>query len=148
MKNSAAALAAACFVLGGALLSPLASPAHAGAAPGETAGAKGTHSPLACDRSALTAEERKRHFEELGPKLRALKTDVRELPDGYEFAFPSDAETYRLLAEWAAGERACCPFFDVDVRSTREKGPVFLSLTGREGVKGFIQDEGAAWLKK
>ena len=47
-------------------------------------------SPFACDRSALTAADRKRHFDELGPTLRGMVKNVRELPDGYEFQFPAD----------------------------------------------------------
>src|SRR5258705_6329162 len=58
-------------------------------------------SPFACDTSALTPEQRKRHFEELGPALRALRKDVRELADGYEFQFPSDGTTFGMLTEWA-----------------------------------------------
>lgn len=104
-------------------------------------------SPLACDRLALTAEQRRRHFDELGPTLRSLKTGFRDLPDGFEFQFPSDMKTYQLLAEWVAGERVCCPFFDIELRSDREGGPVWLRLTGREGVKQFMAVEGASWLK-
>jgi hypothetical protein len=102
---------------------------------------------LACDRLALTPEQRKRHFDELGPALRSLKTTVRELPDGFEFQFPSDMKTYQLVAEWAAGERVCCPFFEIDLRSEPEAGPLWLRLTGRDGVKEFIHAEGAAWIK-
>jgi hypothetical protein len=110
--------------------------------------AKANHdSPLACNRLALTPEQRKRHFEELGPTLRSLKTGVRELPDGFEFKFPADMKTYQLVAEWTAGERVCCPFFDINLRSEREGGPLWLRLTGRDGVKQFIQAEGATWLK-
>ena len=121
---------------------------------GSTAGAQARsatvkkESPFACDMTALTPEQRARHFEVLGPKLRVLRKEVRELPDGYEIEFMSDAATYLLLTEWAAGERACCPFFDLDVRSTREHGPLLLRLTGREGVKKFIEIEGASWLEK
>jgi hypothetical protein len=104
-------------------------------------------SPLACDRVALTPEQRKRHFDELGPTLRSLKTTARELPNGFEFQFPSDMKTYQLAAEWAAGERVCCPFFEIDLRSEPEGGPVWLRLTGRDGVKEFIHAEGAAWIK-
>jgi len=104
-------------------------------------------SPLACDRSTLTPEQRKRHFDELGPALRSLKTGYRELADGFEFKFPSDMKTYQLLAEWAAGERVCCPFFDIELRSEREGGPAWLRLTGRDGVKQFLAVEGASWLK-
>lgn len=104
-------------------------------------------SAFACDVSALTPAERKRHFEELGPALRALKKSVRELPDGYEFQFPADASTFALLTEWIAGERACCPFFEINLRVDREKGPLWLRLTGRDGVKQFIEAEAGAWLK-
>jgi hypothetical protein len=96
-------------------------------------------SPFACDRMALNPEERKRHFDELGPQLRELRKGVRELSDGYEFEFPSDKKTYALLNEWAVGERYCCPFFDISIRADRESGPVWLRLTGREGTKQFIR---------
>ena len=42
------------------------------------------------NRAALTAQARKRHFDELGPALRARKKNVRELRDGFEFEFPAD----------------------------------------------------------
>jgi hypothetical protein len=106
------------------------------------------NSPFACNRATLTPEARTRHFDVLGPKLRTLRQGVRELPNGYEFEFPSDTATYLLLTEWAGGERVCCPFFDIDVQSTREDGPLLLRLTGREGVKKFIEDDGAPWLKQ
>jgi hypothetical protein len=35
-------------------------------------GAATHESPFACDRLALNSEQRKRHFDELGPKLRTL----------------------------------------------------------------------------
>ncbi len=102
-------------------------------------------SPFACNRLALSPEARARHFNELGPALRALHQSVRELPDGYEFEFAPSAATYKLLAEWAGGEYLCCPFFDVDLRVTREGGPFWLRLTGREGVKQFIRADFARW---
>src|ERR1700752_2724761 len=57
-------------------------------------------SPFACNLSAFSAQERKRHFDELGPALRRLKTGVRELPAGYAFSFPNDSKTFGMLAEW------------------------------------------------
>jgi hypothetical protein len=115
---------------------------------GSLAETKRSESPFACNRLALTPEQRKRHFDELGPKLRSLKKSVRELPNGYEFEFSPDSNTVQLVAEWAVGERACCPFFDIDMRLEREGGSLWLTLTGREGVKQFIQADGAAWIKK
>jgi hypothetical protein len=109
--------------------------------------AQGRQSAFACKLLALTPEQRKRHFEELGPKLLSLKKRVRELPNGYEFEFPQDVNTVQLVAEWAIGEHACCPFFEIDMRLEREGGSFWLRLTGREGVKQFIQSEGAAWIR-
>lgn len=113
-----------------------------------SASAKGAESAFACNRLALTPEQRKRHFDELGPKLLTLKKSLRELPNGYEFEFPADSNTVQLVAEWAVGERACCPFFDIDMRLEREGGSLWLGLTGREGVKQFIHADGAAWIRR
>lgn len=103
--------------------------------------------PLVCRPSALTEEARRRRFEELGPALLARKTGVRELPDGYELTFPGDPETVRLLSEWTVGERACCPFLDIGLDLARDSGPLRLRLAGGNGVKQFIESEGAEWLK-
>jgi hypothetical protein len=130
-----AALAVA--VLGAFALSRVASRKAAQVEP--SAEAK-QESPLACDLSALNPEQRKRK-EELGATLRSLRKGVRELPDGVEFELPSDARAFQAAAEWASLERLCCPFFDFDLRLEREGGPLRLSLTGREGVKQFINAE-------
>ena len=105
-------------------------------------------SPFACDVKALSPAERKRHFEEVGPALRKLAAGVRELSDGYELQFPSDASTYKLLTEWAYQEKACCPFFDIAVRLDRERGPLWLRLTGRPGTKDFIKADFGPLLSK
>jgi hypothetical protein len=102
-------------------------------------------SAFACDRSALTAEARKRHFDELGPALRAMIKNVREVRDGFEFEFTPDPATVQLVSEWAAGEHLCCPFFDIDLRWEREGGAFWLRLTGREGAKQFIRADFARW---
>lgn len=103
--------------------------------------------PFACDMEALTPQLRRRHFDELGPMLRSLKRSVRQLPDGYEFEFPGDANTYSLLTEWSIQERACCPFFDINIRLDREGGPMWLRLTGREGTKEFVESEFGRWMR-
>jgi hypothetical protein len=102
-------------------------------------------SPFACNRLALTPEARARHFNELGPALRALHKSVRELPDGYEFEFAPSVSTFHLLSEWVGGEFLCCPFFDIDLRVSREGGAFWLRLTGREGVKQFIHEDFGRW---
>jgi hypothetical protein len=97
---------------------------------------------------ALTPAERRRHFDELGPALRKVAVAVRELPDGYDFQFPNDLATYKLLTEWAYQEKACCPFFDVAVRLDREHGPLWLRLTGRPGTKEFMKEDFGPWLAR
>jgi hypothetical protein len=111
-------------------------------------GVAATHeSPFACDRSALNPNERKRHFDELGPQLRRLVVQARELPDGYEFQFPGNRPTFELIAEWSAGEHLCCPFFDIDLRLDREGGATRIRLTGRPGTKEFIRTDFKTWFK-
>jgi hypothetical protein len=105
-------------------------------------------SPFACDRLALDGEARRRHFEVLEPALRGLRKSVRELPNGYEFQFPSDPKTIAMVAEWAAGERLCCPFFDIQLQMEKEGGPFWMRLTGRRGTKDVIKADFAEWMKQ
>jgi hypothetical protein len=104
-------------------------------------------SPFACNTEALTPEIRKRHFQVLGPMLISLRKDVRELADGYELEFPNDEKTYQILTEWAYQESLCCPFFEINLRLEPERGALVLRLTGREGTKAFIQQDGKRWVQ-
>jgi hypothetical protein len=104
-------------------------------------------SPFACDITALSSAERTRHFVELGPALRDLRTGVRELDNGYELQFPGDPKTVSMLTEWAVQEHRCCPFFDIELRFDREGGSSWLRLTGRKGTKEFIKVDGAKWIE-
>ncbi|HEY1342908.1 MAG TPA: hypothetical protein VGF59_35640 [Bryobacteraceae bacterium] len=110
---------------------------------GLLAGAQGP--PFACDRMALDPAARHRHFEVLGPELRAMHRQIRELPGGFEFEFPADLAAVQKIAEWAAGERLCCPFFDIDLRLPHDRGSLWLRLTGRSGVKEFIRADFDRW---
>jgi len=105
-------------------------------------------SPFACSPSALSPTERKQHFEEYGPRLRTRLQGIHELPNGYDFTFAADPDTYRTLAAWMYQERLCCPFFDLELRIDREGGPLRLRLTGREGVKEFIAAEFEPWFQR
>jgi hypothetical protein len=96
-------------------------------------------SPLACNRHAFSAEERKRHFDVLIPALRSRIKSVEESVDGYQFEFHSDEATFELVAHWADGERLCCPFFEIEL--DHEAGAVWLRLKGPDGAKKFIRAE-------
>ena len=105
-------------------------------------------SPFACNRMALDPEARKRHFDELGPALYKVVKSARELADGYEFEFPPDPATTKMVAEWAAGEHLCCPFFEIALRWEQEGAGFWLRLTGRKGVKEFMKADFKRWLAR
>ncbi len=44
-------------------------------------------------------------------------------------------------AEFISLEKLCCPFLSLEIEVEAEGGPVWLRLTGREGVKAFIREE-------
>jgi hypothetical protein len=106
-----------------------------------------SETPFFCDRTALTPEQRKRQ-KELGHILASSVLGIQELPDGFEFEFPSDSTNYQALAEFTPLERACCPFFDISIRLEREGGKLWWRLTGRDGVKQFIHAEFSPWIKR
>ena len=67
--------------------------------------------------------------------------EIRELPDGYSFRLANETALLLKVADFLAKERLCCPFFGFALQIEAEGGAVWLSLTGREGVKPFIQAE-------
>jgi len=46
-----------------------------------------------------------------------------------------------MAAEFITLERLCCPFLTLALEVERERGPLWLKLTGREGVKPFLRAE-------
>lgn len=96
---------------------------------------------FACNMNAMTKEQRKRQAQFLTPALHSQRLAAKEVEDGYEFMFPSDAHTLRLVAEWIGNERLCCPFFTFDVRLRNGSEPMTVRIAGPEGVKEFIRAE-------
>ena len=97
-------------------------------------------SPIACDFSAMTAEQRARR-QILARQMHATTKEIQELPDGYAFRFSAEPELCLALAEFMTLERLCCPFFTFSLELAHEGGPLWLRLTGREGVKQFLRTE-------
>jgi hypothetical protein len=96
--------------------------------------------PFFCDMTAMTPEQRARHHA-LAAELRPAVLAFEELPDGYAARFATEPATVLRLAEFATLERLCCPCFTLAVKLGREHGPVWLEITGRDGVKPFIRAE-------
>jgi hypothetical protein len=97
-------------------------------------------SPFACDLAALGPEQRRRHHALLD-ELRGTAEEVRELPDGWAARFAPEPATLLALAEFVTLERLCCPVFTLTIEAERERGPLWLRITGREGVKPFARAE-------
>jgi hypothetical protein len=97
-------------------------------------------SPFACDMTAIAADQRDAHLGTINKLFQAVQS-MRELPNGYSFRLPNESYVLLTAAEFIALERRCCPFFGFSLEIEREGGAVWLSLTGREGVKPFILAE-------
>ena len=96
--------------------------------------------PFACSLTALTAAERA-HHSDLSKELHSAVKDVRELDNGYAFQLSGDAKTISMVAEWVSLERLCCPFFTFQLEVASESKPMWLRMTGRDGVKDFMRTE-------
>ena len=96
--------------------------------------------PFACSLTALTAAERA-HHSDLSKELHSAVKDVRELDNGYAFQLSGEAKTISMVAEWISLERLCCPFFTFQLEVASESKPMWLRMTGREGVKEFMRTE-------
>ena len=107
---------------------------------GGCAESKAAAAPFFCNVSALTADQRKHHHE-LTTRLRESVKEVRELGDGYSFRFAGETSEIAAVAEWVTLERLCCPFFSFRLEVGGAGEPMWLSLTGRDGVKSFMQSE-------
>ena len=99
-----------------------------------------TLTAFVCDLHALNAEQRRR-YPEVREQLQWCVQEVEELPDGYAFRYPGNTGTLSLIGEFIALERLCCPFLDFALVMEHEGGPVWLRLTGPEGVKQFLRAE-------
>lgn len=97
-------------------------------------------SPIACDLTAMTPEQRERHGN-VSEQLFAAAQERQELPDGFAWRYSPDPSTLMLVAEFISLECLCCPFFNFTLELEPERGPIWLRLTGREGVKDFLRAE-------
>ena len=99
-----------------------------------------TQTPIACDMTAIPPEQRQSHVT-TSRNLFAKIQQSRELENGYEFRLADEPRLVLELAEFISLEKLCCPFLNFVIEVEQEGGPVWLRLTGREGVKAFIREE-------
>jgi hypothetical protein len=91
--------------------------------------------PIACN---LSGDEQVRRREAARGMLDRSRL-VGEMEDGYEFAFPGDAEWAMRLTEFIVAERACCPFFTFELAFG--PGGILLRVRGPEGTKQFVGEQ-------
>jgi hypothetical protein len=95
--------------------------------------------PIACDLTALEPAVRATHMEAAAQLLGSAAAEVTELPAGYALRYRADQ--YEQVVQFIANERRCCPFFTFVLEVTPAQGPLWLRITGAEGVKEFIRSE-------
>lgn len=90
--------------------------------------------------TAIPAEQRPVHLAK-SRELFSQIQETRELSNGYEVRFADKLDVLKRLAEFVSLEKLCCPFLGFEIEVEAESGPIWLRLTGREGVKEFIREE-------
>jgi hypothetical protein len=93
---------------------------------------------LACDLTAIPADVREEHVIN-APQLFAMAQEVQELSNGYTIRFANEPGRFMAIAKFIENERLCCPFFRFGLEIEPNNGPIWLRLTGGEGVKEILQ---------
>lgn len=99
----------------------------------------GTATPLACVPEAIPASERPDHFALLTRLFAEAARERRDVPNGYAFRF--EAEAFEDIARFVALERLCCPFLDFVIELAPKAGRLWLSMTGPERTREFLDVE-------
>ena len=97
-------------------------------------------SPIVCIEDAFSPAQKARHDELFVPFMQE-KLEVKELESGYAIRYPYSLELFANMAELAALERMCCPFFDLKLDVAADADSFWFSMTGPEGVKGLMVSE-------
>jgi len=96
--------------------------------------------PIACNLFGLTAAERQKQ-QELQNQIFSGTPTLRELKNGYAVGLPSTKENILAVAEFISLERVCCSFFHFDLEVGQADEPLWLRITGGDGVKEFLKTE-------
>src|SRR5215217_5131746 len=78
--------------------------------------------PIACN---LPSGERDARADQVGDLIIQAQ-QIRELDDGYAFAFPASEEWAGRLLSFISIERECCPFFTFEMVFEADHGPLWL----------------------
>lgn len=99
---------------------------------------KPDHPSLACNLTAIPSDVREEHVL-TAPQLFSAAQEVQEVPNGYAIRFANEPGRFMAIAKFIENERLCCPFFHFGLEIEPSAGPIWLRLTGGEGVKEILQ---------
>ncbi len=93
--------------------------------------------PIIC---TLNEEQLRRRRREFLDHVKASAIRATELPDGYAYEFPPDAETLTMLARLVALEHDCCRFLTFKIVLAAGKSAAILEVSGPPTAKALIED--------
>ena len=100
---------------------------------------------FACVMDAIPKDERAQHAT-ISAQLLGSIEEIQARANGYAFRLPTNNATIASIAEFIRNERLCCPFFTFTVEVEANAGPIWLHITGSEGIKEFIVAEIGGYL--
>jgi hypothetical protein len=100
--------------------------------------AKNSKTDIIC--KLTTAELRKRKASVIA-SLKNQLLEKKELDNGYAYKFKGTDAILNELSSFIKTERECCDFFVYSISISGDKSEAWLSLTGPEGAKKFIEAE-------
>lgn len=92
--------------------------------------------PVACTLSETELHERK------ATTLQDLLERVQKTMDlgaGYGFRFDASDDTLARILTMIRQERKCCRFMQFELKVLPDGGPVWLTITGPDGTKAFLE---------
>lgn len=93
---------------------------------------------IACDLTAIPASDRQQHIFTVQQIFQAVQ-HAQELTNGYAFQLPNEPGMFMSVAQFVENERLCCPFYNFVIEVEPNGGPLWLRLTGGDGVKELLE---------
>ena len=93
--------------------------------------------PIACTLNAADLHQRRAGVLQ---QIRAQVQSLKPLEAGYAFEFAADEAVLEDVFRLIQFERQCCAFLHFELTLEPGHGPVWLSLTGPDGTKAFLEN--------
>jgi len=94
--------------------------------------------PIACDMTALSADERRR-YDVLRPRVLEALEHADETVSGFRLRI-GGAVSIHDVAEWLEMEHRCCAFLDI-LLALKGDGTRWIEMGGSPAIKTFLKEE-------